>query len=196
MCHREAHKPDNFNEFKRIEALPEEDYPVKMRFVFDLHKGVDRDLCPNVFVQDGEDREAWKRAPPPERGYVNNARQELATYATTPYRVGRDYTCIAMTRALGDFYTEQFGMICEPTTSFNVVSAEEIQAGAKVCLASDGIWDCWAFNDFAATLNKIWDISLAVEVCGYQLLIKSYALGMKYFTKQGIDDMTLVLWSL
>ena len=35
-------------------------------------------------------------------------------YAVTPKTIKRDSACIAMTRALGDFYAQSFGLSHEP----------------------------------------------------------------------------------
>ena len=53
-----------------------------------------------------------------------------------------------MTRSIGDFYAHSFGLTNQPT-----IMIEEIPASEKtqfyVTIGSDGIWDCWKYEEFA-----------------------------------------------
>jgi serine/threonine protein phosphatase PrpC len=75
--------------------------------------------------------------------HPTNVRYEPAVYAVTPRSVAKDSTCIAMTRALGDFYAHQFGLTWVPS-----ITTRRIAAGIdySILLASDGIWDCWKYE--------------------------------------------------
>ena len=53
--------------------------------------------------------------------HPTNVRYEPAVYAVTPRQVVQDSTCIAMTRALGDFYAHQFGLTFEPDLRVQLV---------------------------------------------------------------------------
>lgn len=60
---------------------------------------------------------------------------------------------LAMTRSLGDFYHQAFGVIHVPEVRVLDLSDEE-HAGSRcvLLLASDGIWDHWTFEGAMASL--------------------------------------------
>jgi len=129
--------------------------------------------------------------------YAGNVRREPSTYAITPASVGKDGTCIAMTRSVGDFYAVPFGLTCEPSVKFYRLSQEEIHDGVHVCVATDGIWDCWKYPDFAKMLNDmVRDESLSTIAVGQQLLSKSYFNACLNFGTKQLDDATLVMWRM
>ena len=121
--------------------------------------------------------------------HPTNVRYEPAMYAVTPKEVLRDSTCIAMTRALGDLYAHQFGLTHVPS-----ITTYELPANRTcvVAVASDGIWDCWAYNDFAdffrgalkgdaiAGMRKVLDEIVTRAIANF---------GAKHY-----DDAALVAW--
>ena len=73
-------------------------------------------------------------------------RYEPATYAVTPGTVTMDSTCINMTRSLGDFYANQFGIIAKPSIKIQKLDSK---VDYYMFTASDGVWDSWKFGDFS-----------------------------------------------
>lgn len=185
-----AHKPDNADEFRRVQALPAELYPVKLRFVYDLLVAVNKDSCPNIFKPDGTptDREV-------KGSYINTVRRDKAVYAVNSFKSEKDVTCIAMTRSLGDFYAHALGLTHEPTTSLVELSAQEAQ-GTTVAIATDGVWDCWEFTDFAATLNGYLNQGTPFSVSANKMLQDTATRGSQYFKSSQLDDATFVAWQI
>jgi serine/threonine protein phosphatase PrpC len=64
-----------------------------------------------------------------------------------------------MTRALGDFYAAQFGLTHEPSVEIKKLDSSW-RGNFSIMVASDGIWDCWRYEDFAdfvnALISKVW----------------------------------------
>jgi len=140
------HGPENPDEYRRIMALPESQYPQKLLLVYDVSSIPRKYDCPRVFKPDGtKDMDILQN--PWQRGlHPTNVRYEPAVYAVTPREVVRDSTCIAMTRALGDFYAHQYGLTYEPS-----ITVKRVQPNQRlsIWIASDGVWDCWKYNDWA-----------------------------------------------
>ena len=63
---------------------------------------------------------------------------------------------LGVTRSLGDFYHQRFGVTWEPEVISRPLS--ELLGGASeglLCLASDGFWDHWTFEDSVAELTSV-----------------------------------------
>ena len=57
--------------------------------------------------------------------YSSNIRKEPATYAVTPASVKNDRVRLANTRAIGDFYAEQFGVSHTPEVMIETLPPNE-----------------------------------------------------------------------
>jgi serine/threonine protein phosphatase PrpC len=98
-----------------------------------------------------------------------------------------------MTRALGDFYAHQFGLTWIPS-----ITTRRIAAGVdySILLASDGIWDCWKYQDYQDFTNGLGakgkDIT---QVCDI-ILDESIQRAITNFGAKHFDDASLVTISL
>jgi len=189
------HGPENTREYERIKDLPEDEYPQKLVFIYDKSSVYRKYECPRVFLEHGP--QAGTKDPK----YVKNpwgndlrptnVRYDPAVYAVTPIGVEKDITCIAMTRALGDFYGHQFGLTCVPDICIKKLDPENEYL---ITVGSDGVWDCWRFSDFsdlAITTLKQYpnDLLKATTV-----LVKSTVKRAKsLFGKRSYDDTSLCL---
>jgi len=145
-----THGPDNHKEWERIHLLPNDEYPLKLLFVYDTGAAKKEKCdCPRVFQEHGPNagfkdpdyvKDPWDYDLRP-----TNARYDPAVYAVSP-RGAEDVTCIAMTRTLGDFYAHQLGLTWEPTVYITNLDPE---VEYIVSVGSDGIWDCWKYADFS-----------------------------------------------
>ena len=117
--------------------------------------------CPFVFLPDGTKNQQYVSNPWGFGLHPTNVRYEPAVYAVTPQSVVKDSTCIAMTRALGDFYAHQFGLTYLPSITIRKINGLDCQTEDKtqthmrseeekqvftIILASDGIWDVWKYG--------------------------------------------------
>ena len=137
------HAPENEDEFKRISELPAAEYPRKLLLVYEKPSVPRRYEHPLVWPKDPKlERNPWGHGLHP-----SNVRYEPATYAVTPKEVTTDSACIAVTRGLGDFYIHQFGMTHKP--EIRVIELPPGTGRTVVAVASDGVWDCWKYEDFA-----------------------------------------------
>jgi len=190
----EDHGPDSAVEYKRIQSLDEKAHPRKLIFVYDKAKCYKKYECPRVFLPDGTKDPKYVQNPWGHGLHPTNVRYEPAVYAVTPQSISRDATCIAMTRALGDFYAGQFGL--SPIPSF-IVKKTKAKARYMIAVASDGVWDCWKYEDFAKYICALWkEKGLAVEKCVETALSESISRAIQNFGSSHYDDACLVMCSL
>lgn len=145
------HGPENPDEWRRVNQDDSHLYDNKLLFVYDKTSVVRKYDCPQVFLPSGRKDMKFVKNPWAHGLHPTNVRYEPAVYAVTPRSVNRDSTCIAMTRALGDFYAHQFGLTFVPD-----IVVRELPAGQSftIAAASDGIWDCWKYEEFADYINQ------------------------------------------
>jgi serine/threonine protein phosphatase PrpC len=173
------HAPENEDEFKRISELPSAEYPVKLLLVYDVPRIPQRFNYPLVWPKDPKlDKNPWGNGLHPA-----NVRYEPATYAVTPREVSIDTTCIAMTRSLGDFYAHQFGLTHKP--EIRVLELPPCTKRIDITVASDGLWDCWKYEDYDAFCRKS---------SGKEILTKTVDLAIATFGAKHFDDTSVVVW--
>jgi len=117
----------------------------KLLFVYDKTSVFRKYECPPVFLDNGKKDPKFIANPWGNGLHPTNVRYEPAVYAVTPRTVTKDSTCIAMTRALGDFYAHQFGLTSRPDITVKYLKPE---LNYNVMIGSDGVWDCWKYTDF------------------------------------------------
>jgi len=222
------HGPESQDEYKRVQSLTEGEYPVKLLFVYDKTSVFRKYECPLVFLTDGSRDQTFVRNPWGNGLHPTNVRYEPAVYAVTPRSVVKDAACIAMTRSLGDFYAQQFGLSFVPSITVRKLgrrgeTPEDVQSEQKnealrssvtvqdasalttdkednvrdytVIVASDGIWDCWKYNDFTEFMNDTLtkqkeDVSGSVQTVLDESIKRAKAnFGVKHF-----DDASLIAW--
>jgi hypothetical protein len=98
-----------------VQKLPADEYPHKLLYVYDKTNVFRKYECPLVFLENGTKDPVFVQNPWGSGLHPTNVRYEPAVYAVTPRQINKDSTCIAMTRALGDFYAHQFVLTCEPS---------------------------------------------------------------------------------
>jgi len=147
------HSPDNAEEFLRIKNLPTDSHPTKLLFIYDQANTCRKFECPIVFLEDGTKDPKYVKNPWGNKLRPTNVRYDPAVYAVSPYGVSHDITCIAMTRSLGDFYAHQFGLSNVPSVTFEELDIENNEF--IVTVGSDGIWDCWKWDDFSDYVNGV-----------------------------------------
>jgi len=140
----EGHRALNQNEYARIQNLPDAHYPTKLQFVYDVQGVKDSRLLPAVYNKYGERDSRIAKYPRLYGLYSSNVRKEPATYVVTPSEVKRDYARLANTRAIGDFYAEQFGLSHVPDVTMEYLPSNE---SYFILAGSDGVWDTWEYHD-------------------------------------------------
>jgi len=140
------HGPDSAAEFMRIKNLPKDEYPKKLMFVYDKAQVRRKYECPQVFLSNGQKDPEFVKNPWGNDLRPTNVRYDPAVYAVSPPGVREDVTCIAMTRSLGDFYAHQFGLTWRPDVQIKKLDKKN---DYLITVGSDGIWDCWKFDDFS-----------------------------------------------
>ena len=211
------HGPENPDEYQRIAALPASLHPLKLLFVYDKTNQLRKYDCPLVFLPQSQQRDPVYVTNPWGHGlHPTNVRYEPAVYAVTPKQVVKDSTCIAMTRALGDFYAHQFGLSWVPSIGVKRVQLDKrgkgagptspgkedgkgedvvVSDGFTVILASDGIWDCWKYEDFHAYLHSLsHGRQMAVGQMGETALEESMERAIANFGNKHFDDACLITW--
>ena len=210
------HGPENPDEYARIASLPSSLHPLKLLFVYDKTNQLRKYDCPLVFLPSTAQRDPVYVTNPWGHGlHPTNVRYEPAVYAVTPKQVVKDSTCIAMTRALGDFYAHQFGLSWVPSIGIRRVQVvrrgaaapsarageegkgegEVVSDGFSIILASDGIWDCWKYEDFHAFLhNLLHGKQLSIGQTGETALEESMERAIANFGNKHFDDACLITW--
>jgi len=98
-----------------------------------------------------------------------------------------------MTRALGDFYAHQFGLTSIPSINVRVCSHEVDTY--TVVIASDGVWDCWKYEDFCTFINDlIYKKKKSIHEVGEMILDESIQRAITNFGTKHFDDAAIVLW--
>jgi len=84
-----------------------------------------------------------------------------------------------------------------PDVMHRHITAEEAAAEMCVVIASDGVWDCWKYEDFSEFVNeqtrkKALPIGEAGEVCLNESVTRAVAnFGAKHY-----DDASVVFWRI
>ena len=189
LCHQD-HGPESPEEYKRVQQLPMEEFPQKLLFVYDKVDVLRKYECPQVFLESGEKDPKFVKSPWALGLHPTNVRYEPAVYAVTPRSISKDTTCIAMTRALGDFYAHQFGLTYKPSI---VIKRIPPKMSFSLAIGSDGVWDCWKYEDFLAQFNKkIFSEGQAFEVAVEQIMTETLQRAVSSFGPKNVDDTTLI----
>lgn len=140
----EGHRALNRKEYARIQNLPDVHYPTKLQFVYDVQGVKEPQLLPKVYNKFGEMDSRIAKYPRLHGLYSSNIRKEPATYVVTPSKIKRDHVRLANTRAIGDFYAEQFGLSHVPDVTMEYLPSNE---SYFILAGSDGVWDTWEYHD-------------------------------------------------
>lgn len=174
----ENHNPDSKKEFERIRDLDSKEYPEKLELVYETQRG-DQKIFDN-----GGNKISKFRSDPWGNGLTPiNIRYETATRAVG----GNDEIRIAMTRSIGDFRGENYGLSHTPTVTF-----KKVNKGCVVCVASDGLWDNWKYEDFSSYLTKLKKDN-SVESVLAKTMKETMKRGTTNFGKKNVDDTTCAL---
>lgn len=189
------HSPNSLKEWERIDKLPKDEYPDKLVFVYDKTNMDLKFKCPHVFLEYGPMRgtkdQEYVRNPWGHDLRPCNARYDPAVYAVSPSGVKEDRTCIAMTRALGDFYAHQFGLSWEPNI---FVTALDPKCEYLVSVCSDGIWDCWKYENFSEFVTSTYQKSSQnIFQATTDILRITVEKARELFGKHSFDDASLAL---
>lgn len=188
------HGPESPEEYARIAALDTKHYPCKLLLVYDKTNVFRKYECPCVFASNGEKDPLFVNNPWGNGLHPTNVRYEPAVYAVTPKSVSKDSTCIAMTRALGDFYAHQFGLTHIPSITVRNIDHNEEQY--SIILASDGIWDCWKYEEFCSFVNDCLQRKKRnIQEVGEDVLDESISRAITNFGSKHYDDACAVFFA-
>lgn len=190
------HSPDNASEYLRIKRLPTDAYPTKLLFVYDKANTCRKFECPIVFCEDGTKDPKYVRNPWGNHLRPTNVRYDPAVYAVSPYGVSHDITCIAMTRSLGDFYAHQFGLTNRPSVTFEELDIRDAAGECNeyiVSVGSDGVWDCWKWDDFSDYVNGVMTkLDNKLQAVNESVLKHTVQRAKACFGEGSYDDATLI----
>jgi len=192
-------------------SAPVDPYPTKLLFVYDKTNVFRKYECPSVFLPDGTKDQLYVANPWGYGLHPTNVRYEPAVYAVTPRSVTKDSTCIAMTRALGDCYAHQFGLTHLPsisvkrleakdshsddTTQSHINSYATTEQAYTIFVASDGVWDCWKYDDLMQFINdELIQRHKTLLEMGEDVLEESISRAITNFGAKHYDDACLVVW--
>jgi serine/threonine protein phosphatase PrpC len=173
----ENHNPDSKKEFERIRDLDGKEYPSKFELVYETQQGDQK-----IFDNDGIKISKFLSNPRGNGLTPINVRYEPATRAVG----GNDEIRIAMTRSIGDFRGEKYGLSHTPTVTF-----KKAPKGCMICVASDGLWDNWKYEDLSCYLTKLKD--KPIESVLSETMTETMTRGTTNFGEKNVDDTTCVL---
>ncbi len=124
-----------------------------------------------------------------------------------------------MTRALGDFYAHQFGLSAEPAIGVKRIRIESgdsehkaadgeepqdsfapsttlsVSSEFTIVLASDGIWDCWKYEEFAQFMvDEQYKKGRSIAESSEAVLEESITRAISNFGAKHFDDACIVGW--
>ena len=172
----ENHNPDSKKEFDRIRDLDSKKYPSKLELVYETQRGDQK-----IFDNGGNKISKYIKNPWGNGLTPINVRYEPATRA-----VGGGEIRIAMTHSIGDFRGKKYGLSHTPTITFKKAPEDCI-----ICVASDGLWDNWKYEDLSSYLTKLKDKPL--ESVLSETMTETMKRGTTNFGKKNVDDTTCVL---
>jgi serine/threonine protein phosphatase PrpC len=185
------HGPESESEYARVQDM---NLQKSLLFVYDKTNVFRKYECPAIFKPNGVKDEKFVTNPWGNGLHPTNVRYEPAVYAVTPRTVSKDSTCIAMTRALGDFYAHPFGLTSVPDIQVQQLSAEKDYV---VIVGSDGIWDCWKYEDYSNyTLLGLYNKNQSILEFGEEALNESIRRAYTNFGPKHYDDAALVMFRL
>jgi serine/threonine protein phosphatase PrpC len=146
------HSPENVREFHRMRDVRKSDNPVypAVNFVFDGQKSVFKYKENAIFDVDKEGNVTANKV---GGEYYKSVREEWATRITLP--MNAEYReSLAMTRSMGDFQMQTFGVSHLPEIQmidlepiFNKLDEVSCKHPLCIVLATDGVWDNWKYKD-------------------------------------------------
>jgi len=131
------HSGCSLDEFHRIMATSN---PAQLKFDARPPHGYGRP----VFVK----KEGEWAVDPKGGNYYCTVRCDWASYVVSP--CGKEK--LAVTRALGDFFMKQYGVIAEP--SVTTVGPPAAGVTRAIVLASDGLWDAMQYEEVRAIVRR------------------------------------------
>jgi serine/threonine protein phosphatase PrpC len=184
------HDPMSRSEFMRVKGLSTRLYPDKMKFVYDVPY-----IYPEIFEPSGQIIGRYLVDPWKQRIRTINARNDVSAYCMVPHSVDAKRTCFAMTRSLGDFYGHQCGLIFQPSIKIQEFNATEDHI---ICVASDGLWDCWKYDDLADAIRRILSDPLCYKIdinhIASTIFDQTIKRGIQMFGEKDFDDTSIVMW--
>jgi serine/threonine protein phosphatase PrpC len=149
----EEHAATNVKEYERM--LGSGSRGREVQFIYDVPDLIDDGKAPQIFkkVGGGHDLDVRSRRLAEVHGAcAKNARGDLPAILLTPETDAvygdMEPQSLAMTRSIGDFYMQTFGVSWKP----EVISVDLADVGVTLdhltlVLASDGIWDLWEYEE-------------------------------------------------
>jgi serine/threonine protein phosphatase PrpC len=145
------HSPENLDEYKRISLHTPPTGVTRVRFIYDSPCTPYKYSCTPIYAT----------LPTGEIGitqqghYHKNVREEFASLLTAPHDA-RFPVSLSMTRALGDYFMQSYGISHLPEVQ--CVDLEQFSSNTQpihLLVASDGLWDCWKYEDIAKKMLEI-----------------------------------------
>lgn len=176
----EDHSASNPREFMRLRDR----ISPSLKLVYHLRKPdilwIDPSSFPSVFLPNGEFNEESKKTDGVYRATLRIG--ELATYAIGPE------TQIAMTRAIGDYVANKFGLIDVPCQKTHVLDND---TNYVLTVCSDGIWDLYDYSQFAQYVVQNMS-SNNIDILTESIMSNTMRLGKAVYGEGNLDDATIV----
>ena len=192
-----THEPSSQTEFLRIHNS---DLPVKLKLCYKQRNPQTSrsSLFPEIFdaTLEGDDlrvrefaRNPWGNGLTP-----STVRYDISTYAISP--PGSRGVQVAMTRCIGDFYGKDMGLIPVPSQQTIILDTSDNTSDEYDKLlvnASDGVWDCHKYQEFAEMMFAKLDTMPTLAECVESMVVDTKAIALaKFGGAPGVDDITLV----
>lgn len=104
---------------------------------------------------------------------MKSERGGLSTLVMTPDTGPCPQMLLGMTRALGDFYHQRYGVTWKPEVVTRDLQLLGSGSGVTLCIATDGVWDHWEFKEAMTALTAASRRSEghgSADDCSYEVL--------------------------
>ena len=182
------HSPENLDEYKRVSLHTPPSGVTRVRFIYDSPSTPYKYSCNPIYETSSNGEITITK-----RGYYHkNVREEFASLVTAPHNA-RFPSSLSMTRSLGDYFMQSYGVSHLPEVQ--CVDLEEITASntepIHLLVASDGVWDCWKYEDIA---KKMVEIGTSVdEQSSAERLIRENDIIAKQLFGNNSDNTTAIV---
>jgi serine/threonine protein phosphatase PrpC len=155
------HSPNNIREYHRIKDLDSDAYPRKLVAQFNKSSSYRKFI--DVSMLEVFNSVTHEHNPIPPCAFQTTVRGDYSIYACMD-DPDCDQIMLAMTRAIGDFAAQQYGLTYLPSVSVRTVEPISSKQHFMIIVASDGLWDCVKYDDFSKLVGSSYDDYAAASV--------------------------------
>ena len=167
------HDPMSLDEYRRIKkGVADGNFIPGLKFLFTYPH-----IYPNKHIRDESEKIINKPYS------YKNVRNEPGTIVKT-----NNIAALAFCRTIGDFYLQEYGVICTP--SINIYNVATIPEGSYLFAMSDGVGDNWEYEDI---YKSIFSDHKTIDDKLYTLMLENLGKSWDHF-RSNMDNQSGILF--